>query len=95
MTTRESPTASRVAASARWVIPSAVESGRSGGVLVLRSGQAEKDDPGDTQPTQAFDLHGQGVEAVLHHAGKRRDGTRLGQSVGHEEGCHQIIDAEA
>ncbi len=84
----------QLAASARWTIPSCRRRPTRWRPCPP-VGQPEEDDAGDAQPAQALDLHGQRVEGVLDDAGKRRDGPRLGESVRHEQGGHQVVDDEA
>ncbi len=72
-----------------------VQGGGAGGVLVLGAGQREEDDTGHAQSDQAPGLGDQRVDGVLGHPGQRPHGPRGVESVGHEQGGHQVVDDSA
>ena len=91
----ESPTASRTAARARWVIPSGRRAADPVASLSSGRGSPNRMTPGTPEAAQALDLDGQRVDGVLHHAGQRRDRAGLVQPVGHEQRGHQVVDGQA
>ena len=59
---------------------------------VLRGRHAEEDDARDAQRGQLGDLLAQRLAGVLHDAGQRGDGLRLGDPLAHEQRGDEVVD---
>ena len=94
ITTIESPTASRTAARARWVMPSGRSAAEPVGSLSSGRGSPNRMTPGTPSAPRRLTSTVSESHRVLHHAGQRGDGARFGEAVGHEQRGHQVVDAQ-
>ena len=62
---------------------------------VLARGHAEQDHAGDAERGEGRHLLAEALAGVLHDAGQRGDGLRLGDALAHEQRGDEVVDAEA